>query len=56
MGRAYTLAPSSIFLGAQAGNEGFFEQLGYVQAMPGYVRRKQRRRPTDDEATDEAAP
>lgn len=56
MGRAYTLAPSSIFLGAQAGNEGFFERLGYVQAMPGYVRRKQRRRLTDDETTDEVAP
>lgn len=40
------LAPSSIFLGAQAGSEGFFEQLGYARAMPGYVRRKQRRRST----------
>lgn len=53
MERAYTLAPSSIFLGAQAGNEGFFERLGYVQAMPGYVRRKQRRRLTDDGTADE---
>lgn len=41
---AYALAPSSIFLGAQAGNEGFFERLAYVQAMPGYIRRKQRPR------------
>lgn len=49
MERAYTLAPSSIFLGAQVGNEGFFERLGYVQAMPGYVRRKQRRRLSADD-------
>lgn len=55
MGRAYVLAPSSIFLGAQAGNEGFFERLGYVQAMPGYVRRKQRRRLTADDVADELA-
>lgn len=55
MERVYTLAPSSIFLGAQPGNEGFFERLGYVQAMPGYVRRKQRRRLADDEATDQVA-
>jgi GNAT superfamily N-acetyltransferase len=55
MERAYMLAPSSIFLGTQAGNEDFFERLGYVQTMPGYVRRKQRRRLTDDEAADGAA-
>lgn len=40
MEHAYALAPSSVFLGAQPGNEGFFERLGYIQAMPGYVRRK----------------
>lgn len=41
---AYELAPSSIFLGAQPGNEGFFEHLGFVAAMQGYVRRKPRLR------------
>jgi GNAT superfamily N-acetyltransferase len=57
MERAYALAPSSLFLGDPAGNEGFFKRLGYVQAMPGYVRRKQRRRlSADGVPADEAAP
>jgi ribosomal protein S18 acetylase RimI-like enzyme len=43
MNLAYSISPSSIFLGAQKGNEGFFEKLGYIYTMAGYVKRKERK-------------
>jgi ribosomal protein S18 acetylase RimI-like enzyme len=42
MNLAWSISPSSIFLGAQKGNEGFFEKLGYIHTMAGYVKRKNR--------------
>jgi len=40
---AWEHSPSSLFLGAQPGNEGFFEKLGFERGMPAYLRRKRRR-------------
>jgi predicted GNAT family N-acyltransferase len=40
---AWELSPTSLYFGAQHGNEGFFEKLGYVKSMQSYVRKKQRK-------------
>jgi len=40
---AWENSPSSIFLGAQPGNEGFFEKLGYKKSMQSYVKKRQRK-------------
>jgi ribosomal protein S18 acetylase RimI-like enzyme len=40
---AYTLSPAGIFLGAQPGNEGFFERLGFQRNLTGFCKRKDRR-------------
>ena len=37
---AWEHSPTSLFLGAQPGNEGFFEKLGYEKSMASYVKRK----------------
>jgi len=39
---AWGRSPTSIFLGAQPGNEGFFERLGFEPGMASYVKRKPR--------------
>ena len=39
---AWEHAPTSLFLGAQPGNEGFFEKMGYERSMASYVKRKPR--------------
>jgi ribosomal protein S18 acetylase RimI-like enzyme len=39
---AWEHSPTSLFIGAQPGNEGFFEQLGYERSMASYVKRKPR--------------
>lgn len=44
MDAAYEASPCSLFLGSQAGNEGFFEACGYEATMQGFIRRKARRR------------
>ena len=40
MDRIWNLSPTSIFLGAQPGNEEFFEKLGYEPGPAGYQKRK----------------
>ena len=42
MERAWERSPTSLFLGAQPGNEPFFEKLGYQRSMAAYARRKPR--------------
>lgn len=39
---AWEHSPTSLFLGAQPGNESFFEKLGYEPGMASYVKRKPR--------------
>lgn len=39
----YQESPCSIFLGAQVGNEGFFEKCGYQQRLTSYTKYKPRR-------------
>lgn len=39
---AWEQAPTSLFLGAQPGNEGFFEKLGYERSLASYAKRKPR--------------
>lgn len=39
---AWEHSPTSLFLGAQPGNEEFFEKLGYERSMAAYVKRKPR--------------
>lgn len=39
---AWELSPTSLFFGAQSGNEGFFEKLGYTKSMQSYSKRKPR--------------
>jgi len=46
MNLAWEQSPTSIFLGAQPGNEVFFEKLGYEPSMTSYVKRKPRRNRT----------
>jgi ribosomal protein S18 acetylase RimI-like enzyme len=43
MDLAWEASPTSVFLDAQPGNEGFFERLGYERSLPSYARRKPRR-------------
>jgi ribosomal protein S18 acetylase RimI-like enzyme len=43
---AWEHSPTSLFLGAQPGNEGFFEKLGYERSMTSYVKRKPRQKGT----------
>lgn len=40
---AWELSPTSLFFGAQEGNEIFFEKLGYEKSMQSYSKRKKRR-------------
>ena len=42
MSLAWEQAPTGLFLGAQPGNERFFEKLGYEPGMASYFRRKPR--------------
>lgn len=39
---AFENSPSSLFFGAQPGNEVFFEKLGYEKSMQSYIKKKQR--------------
>jgi ribosomal protein S18 acetylase RimI-like enzyme len=39
---AWEHAPTSLFLGAQPGNEGFFEKLGFERRLTPFVKRKPR--------------
>lgn len=39
---AWERSPTSLFFGAQAGNEGFFEKLGFEQGMTSFAREKAR--------------
>lgn len=41
---AWEVSPTSLFFGAQSGNEGFFEKLGYTKSMQSYSKRKPRQR------------
>ncbi len=45
MKRAWELAPTSLFFGAQPGKEAFYERLGYNPSLPSYVRKKARPKP-----------
>lgn len=44
MDLAWTVSPTSLFLGAQPGREGFFEKCGFERGMEAFVRKKPRRR------------
>ena len=39
---AWDASPTSLFLGAQPGNEGFFEKTGFTKSMQSYMRKKER--------------
>lgn len=39
---AWEQSPTSLFFGAQSGNEEFFEKLGYQKSMQSYIKRKPR--------------
>jgi ribosomal protein S18 acetylase RimI-like enzyme len=39
---AWEHSPTSLFFGAQPGNEGFFEKLGYERSLASLARRKSR--------------
>jgi ribosomal protein S18 acetylase RimI-like enzyme len=39
---AWRATPTSLFLGSQPGNEGFFEKLGYKKGLQSYERKKPR--------------
>jgi GNAT superfamily N-acetyltransferase len=39
---AWEVSPTSLFFGAQLGNELFFEKLGYSKSMQSYVKKKPR--------------
>lgn len=39
---AWDVSPTSLFFGAQPGNEEFFERLGYAKSMQSYSKRKPR--------------
>lgn len=41
---AWEHSPTGLFFGAQPGNEGFFEKLGYERSFVSYARRKPRRK------------
>lgn len=40
---AWEASPTSLFFGAQPGNEGFFEKLGFIKSMQSYTKKKQRK-------------
>jgi ribosomal protein S18 acetylase RimI-like enzyme len=40
---AWEFSPTSLFFGAQAGNEAFFEKLGYTKSLQSYQKRKPRK-------------
>ena len=40
---AWEQSPTSLFFGVQAGNEGFFEKMGFERSLTAYARRKPRR-------------
>ena len=42
MEMAWERSPTSLFFGAQPGNEGFFEKLGYQRGMTSFLRKKPR--------------
>jgi GNAT superfamily N-acetyltransferase len=42
MEMAWESSPTSLFLGAQPGNEEFFEKMGYERSMAAYVKKKPR--------------
>lgn len=44
MEMARELSPTSLYFGAQHGNEGFFERLGFERSLPSYGWRKPRKR------------
>lgn len=44
MALAWDSCPTSLFFGAQPGNEGFFEKAGFTKGIQSYSRRKPRRR------------
>jgi ribosomal protein S18 acetylase RimI-like enzyme len=39
---AWERSPTGLFFGAQEGNEGFFEKLGYERSMASFAKRKPR--------------
>ena len=39
---AWEQSPTSLFFGVQAGNEDFFEKMGFERSLTAYVRRKPR--------------
>lgn len=39
---AWERSPTGLFFGAQEGNEGFFEKLGYERSMTSFAKRKPR--------------
>jgi GNAT superfamily N-acetyltransferase len=43
MEMAWEVSPTSLFFGAQPGNGGFFEKVGYARGMASYTRTKPRR-------------
>ena len=43
MEKAWELSPTSIFLGAQPGKEGFFEKLGFERSLTSFQRKKTRK-------------
>ncbi|MBW3570974.1 MAG: GNAT family N-acetyltransferase [Gemmatimonadetes bacterium] len=45
MERAWERSPTGLFFGAQPGNEGFFEKLGYTRSMAAYARPRPRPKP-----------
>ncbi|MEM9717848.1 MAG: GNAT family N-acetyltransferase [Bacteroidota bacterium] len=42
MEKAWEESPTSLFLGAQPGKEGFFEQMGYERSLVSFQRKKKR--------------
>jgi predicted GNAT family N-acyltransferase len=40
---AWEVSPTSLFFGAQPGNEAFFENLGFTKSMQSYVKKKPRK-------------
>lgn len=42
MQRAWERSPTSLFFGAQEGNEAFFQKLGYERSMVSFARKKER--------------
>lgn len=52
MEHVWETSPTSIFLGAQPGNEEFFEKLGYEPSLNAYQKRKPRPSSSEDEETE----